>query len=105
MASAFRATAIHVEKNGDLLVTWSDGLKATYRALDLRDACRCAGCRDERTGEKILDRKAIRTDIYPDVIEPVGNYAIAIAWNDGHREGIYSWEYLRELAAPRSGQG
>jgi DUF971 family protein len=30
-------------------------------------------------------------------IEPVGNYAIRIVWNDGHSAGIYSWDYLRSL--------
>lgn len=25
----------------------------------------------------------------------VGNYAIQFVWNDGHRTGIYSWDYLR----------
>jgi DUF971 family protein len=30
-------------------------------------------------------------------IEQVGNYAIGLAWADGHRGGIYSFEYLREL--------
>ena len=30
-------------------------------------------------------------------IEAVGNYAIRIAFSDGHDTGIYSWAYLREL--------
>ena len=36
---------------------------------------------------------AIRT------VEPVGNYAIRIVFDDGHDTGIYSWAYLRELGA------
>jgi len=28
-------------------------------------------------------------------VVPVGNYAIQFIWNDGHRTGIYSWDYLR----------
>jgi len=31
-------------------------------------------------------------------IEPVGNYAIRIIFDDGHATGIYSWSYLNELA-------
>ena len=31
-------------------------------------------------------------------IEPVGNYAIKIVFDDGHNTGLYSWEYLRRLA-------
>lgn len=30
-------------------------------------------------------------------VEAVGSYAISLLWNDGHREGIYSWNYLRAL--------
>lgn len=30
-------------------------------------------------------------------IEPVGNYAIRIVFNDGHDSGIYAWDYLHEL--------
>ncbi len=30
-------------------------------------------------------------------IEPVGNYAIRIRFDDGHASGIYSWSYLYEI--------
>ena len=30
-------------------------------------------------------------------IEPIGNYAIAIDFNDGHNTGIYSWNFLYDL--------
>ncbi len=30
-------------------------------------------------------------------IEPVGNYALRIAWNDGHNTGIYSYDHLRSI--------
>jgi DUF971 family protein len=31
-------------------------------------------------------------------IEPVGNYAIKLTFSDGHDTGLYSWDYLYELA-------
>ncbi len=31
-------------------------------------------------------------------IRMVGSYAIGFTWADGHNAGIYTWEYLRELA-------
>ncbi len=31
-------------------------------------------------------------------IEPVGHYAIRIRFDDGHDSGLFSWQYLRELA-------
>ena len=30
-------------------------------------------------------------------IEPVGNYAVRLTFDDLHDTGIYTWEYLREL--------
>jgi DUF971 family protein len=30
-------------------------------------------------------------------IEPVGNYAVRIVFDDGHDTGLFVWEYLREL--------
>jgi DUF971 family protein len=30
-------------------------------------------------------------------IEPVGNYAVRLVFDDLHDTGIYSWEYLYEL--------
>lgn len=32
-------------------------------------------------------------------LEPVGNYAIRIGFDDGHDSGLFSWEYLRRLGA------
>lgn len=34
-------------------------------------------------------------------IEPVGNYAVRLVFDDGHNTGIYSWSYLYELGATR----
>ena len=31
-------------------------------------------------------------------IEPQGNYALKLTFSDGHDSGIYSWDYLLELA-------
>jgi DUF971 family protein len=30
-------------------------------------------------------------------LEPVGNYAVRIVFDDGHDTGLFSWIYLREL--------
>jgi DUF971 family protein len=30
--------------------------------------------------------------------EVVGRYALHFSWSDGHREGIYTFDFLRELA-------
>ncbi len=32
-------------------------------------------------------------------IEPVGNYAIKLVFDDGHDSGLYTWAYLHQLGA------
>jgi DUF971 family protein len=31
-------------------------------------------------------------------LEPVGNYAVRIVFDDGHDSGLYSWDYLKDLS-------
>ena len=35
------------------------------------------------------------------LIEPVGNYAVRIHFDDLHNTGIYTWTYLRHLGENR----
>ena len=37
------------------------------------------------------------SDARPVEIKPVGRYALAIRWSDGHATGIFSHEYLRSI--------
>ncbi len=32
-----------------------------------------------------------------EALEPIGNYAVRIRFNDGHDTGLFSWDYLHEL--------
>jgi DUF971 family protein len=34
-------------------------------------------------------------------IEPVGQYAVRLVFDDGHDTGLYSWKYLHELGTGR----
>jgi DUF971 family protein len=34
-------------------------------------------------------------------LEPVGNYAARIVFDDGHDTGLYTWVYLRQLGDDR----
>lgn len=31
-------------------------------------------------------------------VEPAGNYALKLCFDDGHDSGLFSWDYLHELA-------
>lgn len=80
-----------------LAIDWSDGHHSEYEVFGLRVACPCASCRDELTGERLLDPATVPADVRPVNLASVGNYAIKITWSDGHDTGIYSYARLREL--------
>lgn len=40
-----------------------------------------------------------KRDVVIDALQPVGHYALQLAFSDGHDSGIYSWDYLYELGA------
>lgn len=35
-------------------------------------------------------------------VEPVGNYAVKLVFDDGHDTGLYTWAYLYELGRDRT---
>jgi ATP-binding protein involved in chromosome partitioning len=80
-----------------LSVLWQDGRRDDLDVRDLRLACHCAMCVDETSGRPLLDPKSVRPDVAPRSLSSAGNYAVAIAWNDGHSSGIYSFTHLRAL--------
>jgi len=82
-----------------LSILWEDGHRDDLDVRDLRLACRCAVCIEEMTGEKLLDPKTIGSDVGPQKIVSIGNYAIQFDWSDGHNSGIYSFKDLRSLGA------
>jgi DUF971 family protein len=42
-----------------------------------------------------------KQDVSISSLVPMGNYAIAIHFSDGHTTGIYSWDYLLHLGAEK----
>ena len=81
-----------------LELAWEDGTSASLPYKYLRGECPCASCRDEWTGDRILDPASIRDDLKLEGMEPIGNYAVRLGWNDGHSSGLYTWETLQRLA-------
>ena len=92
-------TDIKLKRNeGLLVVTWPDETVRAYNVRTLRCECGCAGCVDERTGQRILDVNAVPQDVTITSMDLVGNYAIAFTFSDGHDTGIYSWKKLAGLS-------
>jgi DUF971 family protein len=81
-----------------LEVTWPDTHTDRFPYRLLRVQCPCATCRDEWTGERIIREDSIRSDLKLEGMDPIGTYAVQLAWNDGHSSGLFTWELLREIA-------
>ena len=82
---------------GGLHLTWADGHTQTLAPRDLRIACPCAQCRDEVTGARLLDPETVPLDIGLTRVWSVGNYALGMAFGDGHDTGIYTFKSLRGM--------
>jgi DUF971 family protein len=85
-----------------LVITWSDGERREYTAQELRDGCPCATCREKRSNPAPAPLLPVLSaaEAQPLVIrgmQPVGNYAYAIAFSDSHDTGIFTLEYLRQI--------
>ncbi len=86
-------------------IEWKDGHRSAWSFPWLRNACPCATCHEERNAEgrepgeprppapTLL--RLYEPPARPRQVTPVGRYAIAFHWSDGHQSGIYSWDYLR----------
>ena len=88
-----------IEKIDDdrLRIVWEDGHESLFTFQYLRQNCPCAACRDEVSGERLFDPETVPPDTKSSRAEPVGNYALAFGFSDGHGTGIYSFETLRKL--------
>ncbi|MDG2384908.1 MAG: DUF971 domain-containing protein [Pirellulaceae bacterium] len=87
-----------------LKISWSDGCEHIFSVRSLRDACPCASCREKRAIDTPAELLPVLTveEAQPLRIQgmrPVGNYAYAIAFSDGHDTGIFTLEFLRELGS------
>jgi len=38
-----------------------------------------------------------KRDVGIEAVEPVGHYAVALRFSDGHSTGLYTWAYLHQL--------
>ena len=79
---------------GVLTLRWPDGRMAALTHARLRAACPCSECRAQgRAGATVEADDGVRLA----AIEPVGTYALNLAFSDGHRRGIYPYEMLVTL--------
>jgi DUF971 family protein len=84
----------------ELAIAWSDGAESYIKLTTLRRLCPCAGCAGERDilGRlmKGPERPLVAESFAVRGTSPVGGYALQIYWGDGHSDGLYTYQKLRE---------
>ena len=92
----FRPVEIRYKKEEKKIeVDWDDGKTMAYPAEFLRVVSPSAEVQGHGPGQKQLVPGRRHVGIMG--IEPVGNYAVRLKFDDLHDTGIYSWAYLREI--------
>ncbi|MHB8877838.1 MAG: DUF971 domain-containing protein [Myxococcaceae bacterium] len=94
------ASAVRLEaERAEVALDWDDGAHTAVSMRLLRQSCPCAECVEEWSGRRTLDPESVPADSKVLEATPVGNYAVAFVFSDGHRTGIFNWSSLRALSA------
>jgi DUF971 family protein len=87
---------------GELAIKWDDGTESYISPEKLRRACPCAGCKGEKDimGNLYQGPPTAFTSRSFQLmrIVNVGTYAVQPIWGDGHNTGLYTFDYLRQVA-------
>ncbi|MEC9368263.1 MAG: DUF971 domain-containing protein [Pseudomonadota bacterium] len=89
---------LRLAKDKDSLrVTFDDGVGVSLSAEYLRVMSPSA----EVQGHSPEQRQTVgfKRNVRIKSLEPVGNYAVRVVFDDGHDTGLFSWDYLYELGA------
>ena len=79
-----------------LEIKFDNGFDSQLSTEYLRVSSPSAEVKGHGPGQEVLQVGKKHVNI--SAIEPVGNYAIRLRFDDGHDTGIYTWDYLYELA-------
>jgi DUF971 family protein len=86
----------------ELAIKWDDGRESFVSLEKLRRACPCAGCKGETDVMGNLyrgpEKELVAASFDLTGIAYVGGYAVQPRWADGHSTGLFSFDYLRNLA-------
>jgi DUF971 family protein len=92
-----RPTNIKLHQKSRLLeIAFDDDTECMLSCEFLRVYSPSAEVRGHGIGQEVLQTGKENVNILS--IEPVGQYAIKLIFSDGHDTGLYSWDYLYDLA-------
>jgi DUF971 family protein len=93
-------TEIRLRTRSRLLeVTFDDGSRFELPFEYLRVYSPSAEVKGHGPGEGVLVTGKENVGVRR--IDPVGQYAVKLVFDDGHDTGLYSWKYLHELGRDR----
>ncbi len=88
--------AINLHQQSRMLeIEFDDGEKFELSCEYLRVHSPSADVKGHGPGQEVLQVGKENVNIKE--IEPVGNYAVRLVFDDNHETGLYSWKYLYEL--------
>ena len=98
MSDTPRPTDIKLHQKSRVLeMSFDDGSTFQMPCEYLRVYSPSAEVRGHGPGQEVLQLGKENVNITN--IEPVGNYAIKLEFDDGHNTGLYSWETLYQLGS------
>ena len=84
------------KKSAELELVYSENSTFTLSAEYLRVFSPSAEVQGHGPDQAVL--QSGKRDVQFRDVEPQGNYALKLIFSDGHDSGIFSWNYLYELA-------
>jgi DUF971 family protein len=89
-------TEIKLRKQSRVLeVAFDDGQRFELSLEYLRVYSPSAEVRGHGPGQETLQLGKHEVQVVK--VDPIGNYAVRLVFNDGHDTGLYTWGYLYEL--------
>mgnify|MGYP001406039886 FL=1 len=79
-------------QSNTLELIYSDGSQLQFSSEFLRVHSPSAEVRGHGKGQEVLQTGKRHVKLKN--LEPVGNYAVKLEFDDGHSTGIFSWDYL-----------
>ena len=93
----FTPTEIRLQKKSrQIVIAFDDGDRFDLSFEYLRVNSPSAEVKGHGPGQEALQTG--KENVQITAIEPVGHYAVRLIFDDGHDSGLYSWQYLYELA-------
>ncbi len=94
------ATEIKLRQRSRVLeVSFDDGSRFELPFEYLRVHSPSAEVRGHGPGEGVLVLG--KENVGVRAIEPIGQYAVRLKFDDGHETGLFTWKYLHELGSQR----